>query len=376
MSTVADRSIPLFDGRATPAMAQAALRILQSGQIAAGPLVGEFEARLAGRLGRDHVVCTDDMTSALTLSLRLACVQPGDDVLTLAFNCLSSNTPIALAGARPIWVDIDPMTAAMSVEDVRRALTPRTRALVLYHVAGHPGPADELATLCSERGLALIEDCNNALGAARHGQPVGRQGAYAVHSFYPNRQVNALDGGALCCPDDATRRRAIRLRRFGIDLSTFRDERGEINPSSDVPEIGWSASISQLHAAVGLSSLEDLDERLARVRAHARMLAEGLAGLEGLRVVRPIEGARPVYWGFLVLARDRDRRLAGLKRRGVQASILHQRNDTYSGFQATRRELPGTDEFMSQVMALPCGWWLDDVDIRAVIDAVREEVRA
>lgn len=367
--------IPLFHAAYSDAMGQAAIEVLQSGQIASGPKVAEFEQRFAEAIGRSHVVCTNDMTSALLLALRLASVGPGDEVLTLAYSCMSSNAPIALLGATATWVDVDPASASMSVQDFERALSPRTKAVILYHVAGYPGPAAEIAALCKSRGIVLIEDCNNALGARQHGASVGRLGDYAVFSFYPNRQINTLDGGALACPDDATAQRARRLRRFGIDATNFRDSDGEINASSNIKEIGWSAGFNHVGAALGLVQLPLMIDRLTRTRRHAARLHDALSGLSLIRPVAVRQDCQPAYWGFLTLADRRDDLLVALKRRGIHASRLHHRNDDYSGFVAQRRGLPGTDSLMSKVLALPCGWWLDDTQIDDVIHAIHAECK-
>lgn len=365
--------IRLFHAAQSAEMERAALEVLRSGQIASGPKVAEFQTAFGELVGNPHVVCTNDMTSALVLALHLAGVKPGDEVLTLAYSCMSSNSPIALLGAKPVWVDIDPATASMSVEDFKRSLSPRAKAVMIYHVAGYPGPAAEIATLCRERGIAFIEDCNNALGATQHGMPVGRVGDFAVFSFYPNRQINAIEGGALICPDAATAERAAKLRRFGIDPRTFRDSLGEINPQSDIPEIGWSASFNQLGAAVALAQVPLLKQKLERTRSVAARLKQELHGLPRFRPVTPLEGAEPAYWAYLALVDGRDDLLAGLKRVGIHSSRLHHRNDDYSGFKTMPRRLPGTDEFMSHVLAIPCGWWLSEAQITKLIDAIRTE---
>lgn len=364
-------TIRLFQVNQFPQMEQAAIDVLRSGQIASGPKVPEFEQALGELIQRSHVVSTSDMTSALMLALRLAGVKSGDEVLTLAFSCLSSNSPIALVGARPVWIDIDPDTASVSVEDFRRALTPKTKAVTLYHVAGYPGPIQAIADICRERGITVIEDCNNALGAEQDGRPVGAIGDFAVYSFYPNRQINGIEGGALVCPDAATADRARALRRFGINASTFRDQMGEINPESDVTEIGWSAGFSQLNAAVALANLPDVKARWRRTVTNARFLESVCRDIRGLRAITPLPGAEPAYWGFLVLAERRDDVLAGLKNCGVQASRMHYRNDGYSGFGAISRSLPGTDEFMRSVIALPCGWWLDQEQLDGMVESLR-----
>ncbi len=346
---------------------------MRSGQIASGPLVKEFEQCLGARLGCKHVTCTSDITTALVLALRLAGVQAGDEVLTLAYSCMSSNSAIHMVGATPVWVDMDPITSSMSVEDLERAFTPRCKAVALYHVAGYPGPADTVAEFCRRRSIAFIEDCNNAMGATLGGELMGRWGDYAVHSFYPNRQLNAIEGGALCCPDATVAARAARLRRFGIDGPTFRDAMGEINPGSDIPEIGATASFSQLNAAVGLEQLATLDAQLERTRAVAQRLQRELKDVPGIQVVQALPGANPAYWALLLLAQERDSLMAALKRRGIDCSMLHWRNDAYTGFRAIKRPLPGTDRFMQQCLALPCGWWLSDEHGQFITDAVREE---
>lgn len=358
--------IPLFYPVRLPEMEQAALDVMRSGQVAAGPLIDRFETAFGQAVGQDHVVTTNDMTNALVLALELAGVRRGDEVATLAFSCLSSNSAIAIAGAKPLWIDLDPETMTMSVDDLAAKLKPTIKAVTLYHVAGYPAPADEIATLCRARGIPLIEDCNAAVGARVGSQQVGKAGQFSVYSFYPNRQVNALEGGALACPDTATALRARQLRRYGIDLTTFRDHRGEINPGSDVPEIGLSASFSQLHAAVALSQLPTLANRIQRTRENAESLAALLSGVKGLRVISPIAGGGPAYWGLLLDVDRRDAVLLELKAQGIQCSALHQRNDVYSGFGSTPSQLPGTAHAMERLLAVPCGWWLNASQIHRI----------
>ena len=363
--------LPLFGVVNTPEMEAAALAVLRSGRIASGPHVAAFEAGLGELLDQSHVVTTVDMTSALHLALYLAGVRPGDDVLTTAFACMSTNSAIAGCGGRPVWVDVAAASACMDVADFERAITPVTRAVILYHLAGYPGPAHEIAEICRQRGIVLIEDCDNALLATIDGQQVGTFGDFAVFSFYPNRQINTTEGGALACrdPDDAVRAR--KLRRFGIDASSFRTAAGEINPQSDIPVVGWSMAMNNLCAALGSVQLQGVAQRIAQTRLHAQQIKDGLASCAGLTLLTPSAGALPSYWGVLIAVEQRDVVLAALKARGVAASILHQRNDIYSGFVACRRELPNTDILQRSIIALPCGWWLSAQDIEQLIAAVK-----
>jgi len=372
VETMSLSTIDLFHPVRLPEMEAAALEVLRSGQIASGPKVAALEHAFSAIAGREHIVSTNDLTSAVMLALYLAGVRAGDEVATIAFSCLQSNSPIARLGARPVWVDIDPDTMSMSVEDLAAKLRPSVKAVMVYHIAGYPSDTHRIAALCGERGIPLIEDCNNALGATIDGRAVGTVGDFAVYSLYPNRQINGIDGGMLATPDATTAARATRLRRFGVDAASFRDARGEINPESDVPEIGWSAALNNLNAAVALSQLNTLTDRTNSTFAVAGKLAKALGNLRKLRPVRPVRSAVPAFWGFLVLSENRDALLLHLRAHGIKSSIFHQRNDWYTGFGKPRAELPGTELVMNHLLALPCGWWLTDNQIKELICRVSE----
>lgn len=364
--------IDLFHPVSLPEMEVAALEVLRSGQIASGPKVSELERAFAAIVERKYIVSTNDLSSAVTLALHLAGVRAGDEVATIAFSCLQSNSPIARLGARPVWIDIDPTTMSMCVEDLAVHLKPSVKAVMVYHVAGYPADMVRISALCRDKGIPLVEDCNNAIGARIDNRPIGLHGEYAVYSLYPNRQINGIDGGMLATPNAMVAERAIRLRRFGVDAASFRDARGEINPNSDVPEIGWSSAQNNLNSAVALSQMNTLSVRLERISTVADMLKKALGGLRSLRLVRPIPGATPAFWGFLVLTENRDALLEYLKLHGIKASILHQRNDWYTGFDTPRAVLPGTELVMNQLLALPCGYWLTDAQVNKLAHRIAE----
>lgn len=365
-------SIPLFDCRVDPARLEALDPLWRSGALAAGPAVAALEARLSARLDDRAVVATSDMTQALCLSLRLAGVGPGDEVVTLALNCMSSNSAIAMVGATPVWVDVDPRTAVVNLDDLAACIGPRTRAVVIYHVAGHVGDLAALRQLCDDARLPLIEDANNALGAEWNGAPAGTFGDQAILSFYPNRQLNGIEGGAIVChPQDADRAR--RLRRFGIDTARFRTADGEIDPMLDVPEIGVSASLPHVNATLALQGCQDLDERIGLNRRNVMQLREALADVTDLRFVEEMPGARGVFWVALMRSPRRDTLMARLKASGVQCSRLHHRNDRYTGFGAASRDLPGTDVMEREMFALPAGWWLSQDDLSRIVDVIRAD---
>jgi len=362
--------IPLFKAYHSNEIEDAVVGVLRSGQIAAGPVVAKFEDRFESLIGRPNVVATSDMTNALVITLKMVGAKPGKSVATIAFACLSTNSAIAMVGAEPLWVDIVPETMSMCPRDLESKITKDTVAVILYHVAGYPAQLSEIVEICRNAGVPLIEDCNNSLGAKFNNQPVGNLGDYAVFSFYPNRQINAIDGAAIVCPDSESAQIARSQRRFGVDYSKFRDNRGEINPRVDVLMAGVSAPFNQLSAAVGLAQIETLPERHKLVRRNAIMLKNNLAGAENLMVVKPVIGSDPIYWCFLVLAKQRDELLLRLKSANIDCSIMHCRNDIYSCFKTGMAKLPGTEYVMEHILALPCGWWLTENDMSIVANTL------
>jgi dTDP-4-amino-4,6-dideoxygalactose transaminase len=364
-------NIPLFHCAISDEVIAKATAVMQSGQLASGPHVAALEEEISAFMGGLPAVAMGDMTHALTVALQLAGVGRGDEVLTLSYNCLSSNGAISAAGAVPVWIDIDPQSASFSPEDAATALTPRTKAVVVYHVAGYPADLTTIRRFCDEHGLPLIEDANNALGATFDGAPIGTIGNFAVFSFYANRQINAIDGAILVTKNSAHAAEARKLRRFGIDVARFRDANGEINPETDIPVIGTSSPLTNFNAILAREGLMTLSARVRRNRENVRQLEEAITGLEGIRSIQAVPGAQPCYWVWLVYANDRDKLMKDLKAAGIGCSKLHQANHIYTGFHTSIRPLPGTEQFMENVLAIPCGWWLDCQAITHIAETVR-----
>jgi dTDP-4-amino-4,6-dideoxygalactose transaminase len=364
------RNVPLFRVYHTPDMEARAIEVLRSGAIAVGAYNEKFSTAFGDLIGSPHVVTTNDMSSAMQLALRLAGVGEGDEVLTTPFACMSTNAPIATSGARPAWVDVDPHTGTMDLNSLKRAATSRCKALILYHVAGYPGPLEEVRAFCDARGITLIEDCDNALLATVNGQQVGHWGEFAIYSFYPNRQINASEGGAVVCREPADAERAIRLRRLGIDLKAFRAADGEIAPACDIPEVGWAATLNNLCSALGFEQVATVGDRVAAARRNARFYDEAFSAMEGVCPVAPLPGAVPSYWAYFIRSKKRDALFSFLRQAGIHSSKLHFLNTRYTGFRSAAPALPGSREFMDTILALPCGWWLDGDDLSHVASTV------
>jgi len=365
------REIALFKCDLDSAALAVVRPVFASGQLVSGPNVAALENDISELAGGRAAVAVSDMTHALALALRLSDVGTGDEVLTLSFNCLASTAAISSVGAVPVWVDVDPRSASMSVEDLGAAISRRTKAVIVYHVAGYPADLSGVKRVCDDRGLTLIEDANNALGAWVDNCPVGTVGDFAVFSFYANRQVNAVEGAVLVCSDPAMASKAMRLRRYGIDVARFRDKFGEIDPIADIETIGMAASLPNVNAALARHGLGSLAERLEQTRVNVSVLSGRLSQVAGLVPVAWRSNARPSFWVWLVLTEQRDKLLLDLKSNGIQCSKLHHPNHTYSGFKSAARHLPGTAILTDQALGLPCGWWLNAEALSRIGDTIR-----
>ncbi len=362
------KSIPLFQVVNDASIENATLEVMRTGAIAGGPYVAQFEQGLSSLLDADHVVTVSDMTSAIYMILHMVGVRRGDEVLTTSFSCMASHAPIAAIGAHPVWVDVQKDSVFMSIESFEKSITKKTKLAIFYHVAGYPGPIREVAEICKKRGIVLLEDCNNALLAEVNGMQVGSFGDFSVFSFYPTRLLQTFEGAAVVCRKEEDAQYIRKIRRLGIDFSTFRNADGEIDPASDIRHAGWASSLSNLNAAVGCAQLSGVGEKLNLIRSNVACLSAYLESVEGVTVIPSYKHTSPSYWAMLLLVENRDMVLRYMKAHGVHVSSLHQANHVYSCFQQKECSyIPNSCDLQKKILAIPCGWWLSREDLDAVV---------
>lgn len=362
--------VDLFKAFTSPELISAAVNVLNSGQIAYGDKILEFERNLSRLLDIQSITTTSDMSTAIQIAFRIIGIDQDSEIITSPFACMSTNAPIGFMNAKPVWCDVENETGFMNPKLIEKLITKRTKALILYHLAGYPGYISEILEICSRNNIALIEDCDNALMSVYGKSLVGTFGNFSIYSFYPNRQINCTEGGAISCMDIKDDKKAKLLRRYGIDIPNFRDEFGEIK-DVDIPEIGYSATLNNLCSHIGLTQIDSVNEKIARTRRNASILSKELSGLAFLKLVEPLPNTLPSYWVLLATSPVRDALLHFLKSKGVGCSKLHYLNNKYSCFNSERTPLPGAEKFMEGVIALPCGWWLNDNDLDFIINTIK-----
>lgn len=250
--------------------------VLRSGWITSGPQVKAFEQAISTHCGGRPVRAYNSGTSALEVALRVAGIGPGDEVITTPLSWVSTASVILIVGARPVFVDVDPLTRNIDLDLAERAITKKTRAIIPVHLAGLPVNMDRLYALAATHKLRVIEDAAQAYGASWKGKPIGAQGDLVMFSFHANKNVTSAEGGCLVMPDEQAMPLAEKLRLMGVTRT------GE--DGMDVDVTGGKYNLTDIAARIGIGQLKRVTEFTARRRALAQRYFERLDNNLGLEL--------------------------------------------------------------------------------------------
>jgi len=354
--------IPLFKVFIPDEVSMGISDILNSGKLSYGEHTKNFENSL-----RDYVCNPNILTvsgNSVFFALKLLDIKEGDEVIVSPMSCLMTTQPIAYAGAKVVWADIDPLTGSLDPEDVKNKITSKTKAIVHYHWAGYPGYIDEINCLAKEYGIKVIEDATESFGAEYHGQKLGNTDTDIVcYSFTPVRLPNAIDGGGLAFKDKDLFEKALQMRDLGINRNKFRDNLGEISENCNITMPSDSAAMNNVSGFVGAIQMKYLDELYIQQRENAKKWEEYFNNYDSVQLLRKRDNVKPSYWSFTILSNQRDSLLNELRDEGYYTSKMHLRNDLYSVFNSSAKDFEGINEFSSKQLNLPCGWWVNSEDI-------------
>jgi perosamine synthetase len=332
--------------------------ILRSGQLTSGHHVRIFENQLKEYLGNPYIMVTGSNTYASLIALALCNVQNGDEVIASAMACLASNQPVLNFGGKLVWADIDPRTGTLNPDEVRKKITPKTKAILHYHWGGYPGYIDEINAIGVEYGIPIIDDAIESFGAEYKSNKLGNTGTpITTFSFQTVRLPNSVDGGAIAFADEATYLKALRMRDFGIDRTTFRDSLSEITATSDISNLGYNAIMNELNAFLGSKVMEQTPALIAQQRINAQKWDSYCAERGYQSLNRPGE-ILPNYWIYSFLTPHQEQDLIAIRESGYYASKVHIRNDYYSCFGKFDENLAGVKTFAQQQLSVPSGWWV------------------
>lgn len=260
-----------------------------------GPFVGEFERLLAAHVGRSAAVAVSNGTAALDIAVESLGIGPGDEVIVPTFTIISCIHQIVRAGAKPVFVDSDPATWNMRIDQVEQKITARTKAVLAVHIYGLPVDMDPLLKLVERHGLQLIEDAAEVIGQTYKGRQCGSFGDLSTFSFYPNKHITTGEGGMVLTDDPQLAERCRSKRNL-----CFQQKQRFVHE-----ELGWNYRMTNMQAALGVAQLEKLDDTVQQKRAIGRFYNEALADLPQLRLPVPItDYAENIYWVYGIVLED------------------------------------------------------------------------
>lgn len=372
--------IPVFKVAMADDAAERVAQVVRSGVLEHGPRAAQFEAELGGRLGSERVVAVNCATSGLHLALHLISGRgrsatpaplPRDEVLSTPLTFEGTTWPVLGNGLRVRWLDTDPTTLNLDLDDLERKLTPRTLAILVVHWLGCPVNLPRLNEILDRfeaahgHRPAVVEDCAQAWGARIEGQPLGGSGNIAVYSFHAVKLLTAGGGGALVLPDEDLYQRALRTRWLGIDRA---DDRTRGN--YDVREWGYRFPISEINAEIGLANLAHIDGLVAKQQVNAEFYDLALPGTPGISTTRRSQGHESAFWAYPVLVDRREEFMDALETAGIGTSIVSRRNDALSVMSDCAEPLPGLDSVYERLCYIPVGWWVSDRDRQHIVDTI------
>ncbi len=285
-------------------------RVMGNTSFILGKDVKDFEDAFARFCGVPHVIGVGNGTDALELSLRAVGIGPGDEVLVPVNSFIASALAIARAGATPVFVDAEPATQLIDVENAAARITARTRAIMPVHLFGQLAPMEAVGNLSADRNLVVIEDAAQAQGAKHRGKSAGSFGLVAGTSFYPGKNLGGYgDGGAVLTSAPELDKKVRALRNYGSETKYHH------------PETGFNSRLDTLQAVVLLAKLQRLDTWNAARRAAARRYDELLAQLPAVTLPQTLPDNEHVFHLYVVRVPERDRVLARLNAEGIGAGI-------------------------------------------------------
>ena len=364
--------------------AKAVSEVIRSGWLTMGPKTFEFEKEFAKYVGAQDAIAVSTGTAALHLSLEAAGVRAGDEVLLPTTTFTATAEAVTYLGARPVLVDIDPVTMNIDTEDAARRITQNTKAIIPVHLGGQPCDMDEIEALARMHHLRVIEDAAHALPSEYKGKRVGQISEFTCFSFYATKTLTTGEGGMITTDNHEAAERMRLMRLHGIERDAWKRYRADGSWFYEVLEAGFKYNLTDFQSAIGLIQLAKCDGMRQAREAIAGRYSEAFSSREEL-LVPTIRQDRSTSWHLYILRlrldrlnKDRNAFIEGLHRRGVACSVhfiplhLHPYYRSACGHQAG--DFPNAEREYHSCLSLPIYPGMTEIEINHVISAVFDTV--
>ena len=351
------------------------VEVLRSGWITTGPKSKEFEAGLSDLFGGRHVVSFNSGTAALEVALRVLGIGPGDEVITTPMSWVATSNVILSVGARPVFVDVDPVTRNIDLEKIEAAITPATKALMPVDLAGLPVDRTRLYEIANQHHLRVVEDTAQAIGSRFNGKIIGSTGDLACFSFHPNKNITSIEGGCLVLNDEKEAALAVQYRLQGVVRSGV-DE-------MDVSVLGGKFNLTDVAARVGLGQLPRLEEFNGRRREIAKAYFEAFEGMKIPGLELPLAEIDDSNWHMfqVVLPDDGPTRaevMTSMKEQGIGTGVHYPAIHLFSLYRSLGwkdGDYPIAESIARRILSLPIFPTLDLEQIPRVAVALQQSLQ-
>lgn len=339
-------------------------RVMRSGHLIMGPELAAFESEFASYCGAKHCVGVGNGLDALALTLRAKGVKEGDEVIVPSHTFIATWLGVSMVGAKPVPVEIDPLTYNLDPSAITAKLTSKTKAIIPVHLYGLPAAVDEILSIANPRGLFVLEDAAQAHGAMLRGKNTGALGHAATFSFYPTKNLGAMgDGGAVVTSDDELMGKLRMLRNYGSRIKYVHEV------------AGVNSRLDELQAALLRVKLRHLDEWNRKRRALAAQYAERLKGVGDLILPLVPEGSTHVFHLYVIRTKEREKLANYLAAREIHTLVHYpappHAQGAYADLGLSSTSLPLASQAANEVLSLPMWPQMTTDHVDAVTDHIR-----
>lgn len=350
----------------------AVLEVLRSGRLSLGPKTEEFESLIAEYIGTKCAVAVSSGTAALHLLVRTLGTGPGDEVLVPSFTFVASVNAILYERATPVFVDIEPNTYNLDPEDLERKVTPRTRAIMVVDVFGHPAEWDAILEIAKRHNLKVIDDACEALGAEYKGKRVGQFGNAAAFAFYPNKQMTTGEGGVIVTDDFTIAQKCRALRNQG---------RQKMKAWLEHDDLGYNYRMTEMSAALGISQLRRIEVLLNNRERVAQLYSRYLKGLSVVRPPVVLPHVRMSWFVYVITLGEgfsREPIMEAMAEEGIPTrayfSPIHLQPYIQKLLKTHEGMLPTTESIAKRTIALPFHGKMAEKEVQTVVEALKEAI--
>lgn len=367
--------IPLSKPKYYSEEVEAVREVLESGWLTQGVKTIELEEKFASYCNAKYALAVNSGTAALHLALMAHGIEKGDEVIVPTITFVATANVVVMQNAVPVFAEVKPDTCNIDVNDIKKKITKRTKAIIPVHLHGHPADMGELMEIAKEKNLTIIEDAAQANGAEYHGKKIGSFGNTTCFSFHPLKNMTTGEGGMIASNDKGIIEKAGILRSHGEVKSAWQRFKNKTPSKRNFVKIGYNYRMPDILAAIGLVQLSHLDENNERRIGLARMYSDELSGIKNIELPCVKEGFKHVFNFYAIKAEKRDKLASHLFKNGISTSVHHypcHLEEVYmKRLNYKKGDLPISENVSSKLLSLPMYPDLKEEEIEFVVKEIR-----